>query len=420
MSNTINRSFTISIIKEARVDENRTPFVPNQIQTLISNFPDLKILVQPSKNRCFKDDDYSKAGAEIRENISQSDIIFGIKEVEISKLIENKTYLFFSHTSKVRNDSSQVTQDTNLIYKKTLLREVLKKKITLIDYENIRDKSKNAYRYLGFGRFAGIVGCYNTLNLYLKLQKKKLLPRAFEINSYKKIKELLGEQNFNKLKILQTGKGNVAKGSMEILKHANIKQISLNDYLNKKYDEAVFCNISIREHVERNDGKDSSYQDFMLNPHEYKSKAINYLHNTDMLITGHYWDPKFPKLFSLNQINEFKNLKIIGDITCDINGSIPTTIRSTSIAKPYYSIDINSMKEIDLCNKGIAVMAVDNLPSELPREASEEFGNSIMSEVLPYLINKDDGRINRATTASKGKLCPSFNYLENFIRVADS
>jgi len=412
--------FTISIIKEARIDENRTPFAPNQIQTLISNFPDLKILVQPSKNRCFKDEDYSKAGAKIEEDISQSDIIFGIKEVEISKLIENKTYLFFSHTSKIRNDSSQSTQDAAIIYKKTLLREVLKKKVTLIDYENIRDESKNAYRYLGFGRFAGIVGCYNTLNLYLKLQKKKLLPRAFEINSYKKIQELLSKQNFNKLKILQTGKGNVAKGSMEILKYANVKQISLNDYLNKKYDEAVFCNISLREHVERNDGKDSSYQDFMLNPHKYKSKAANYLRSTDMLITGHYWDAKFPKLFSLNQINEFKNLKIIGDITCDVNGSIPTTIRSTSIAKPYYSIDINSMKEIDLSNKGIAVMAVDNLPSELPREASEEFGNSIMSEVLPYLINKDDGRINRATTASKGELCSSFSYLENFIRMSGS
>jgi len=413
-------NFCISIIREARVDENRTPFVPNQIQTLISNFPNLKILVQPSKNRCFKDEDYSKVGAKIEEDISQSDIIFGIKEVEISKLIENKTYLFFSHTSKIRNDNSQSTQDAAIIYKKTLLREVLKKKVTLIDYENIRDESKNAYRYLGFGRFAGIVGCYNTLNLYLKLQKKKLLPRAFEINSYKKIQELLSKQNFNKLKILQTGKGNVAKGSMEILKYAKVKQISLNDYLNKKYDEAVFCNISLRKHVERNDGKDSSYQDFMLNPQEYKSKATNYLHSTDMLITGHYWDPKFPKLFSSNQINEFKNLKIIGDITCDINGSIPTTIRSTSIAKPYYSIDINSMKEIDLSNKGIAVMAVDNLPSELPREASEEFGNSIMSEVLPYLINKDDGRINRATTASKGKLCSSFSYLENFIRTSGS
>ena len=412
--------FTISIIKEARADENRTPFTPYQIQTLISDFPDLKILVQPSKNRCFKDEDYSKSGAKIEEDISQSDIIFGIKEVEISKLIENKTYLFFSHTSKIRKDNSQAIQNAAIKYKKKLLREVLKKKITLIDYENIRDESKNAYRYLGFGRFAGIVGCYNTLNLYLKLQKKQLLPRAFEINSYKKIKELISKQNFNKLKILQTGKGNVAKGSMEILKHANIKQISLNDYLNKKYDEAVFCNISLREHVERNDGKDSSYEEFMLNPQEYKSKATNYLHSTDMLITGHYWDPKFPKLFSLNQINKFKNLKIIGDITCDINGSIPTTIRSTSIAKPYYSIDINSTKEIELSNKGIAVMAVDNLPSELPCEASEEFGHNIMSEVLPYLINKDDGRINRATTASRGELCSSFNYLENFIRMSGS
>ena len=412
----IKKYFTISIIKEARIDENRTPFTPNQIQTLIANFPNLHVLVQPSKNRCFNDEDYSKAGAKIEEDIIRSDIIFGVKEVEISKLIENKTYLFFSHTSKVRKDISQSTKDKPIIYKKELLREVIKKKITLIDYENIRETSGKGYRYLGFGRFAGIVGCYNTLNLYLKLQKKQLLPRAFEINSYEKIKKLISKQNFNKIKILLTGSGNVAKGSMEILKHTNIKQISLNDYLNKKYDEAVFCNISLREHVERNDGKHSSYQDFMLNPHEYKSTATNYLYSTDMLITGHYWEPKFPKLFSLNQINKFKNLKIIGDITCDINGSIPTTIRSTSIAKPYYSFDINSMKEIDLCNKGIAVMAVDNLPSELPREASEEFGNSIISEVLPFLIGKDDGRISRATTTSQGKLCPAFRYLENFIR----
>ena len=411
----IKKYFTISIIKEARIDENRTPFTPNQIQTLIANFPNLHVLVQPSKNRCFNDEDYSKAGAKIEEDIIRSDIIFGVKEVEISKLIENKTYLFFSHTSKVRKDISQSTKDKAIIYKKELLREVIKKKITLIDYENIRETSGKGYRYLGFGRFAGIVGCYNTLNLYLKLQKKQLLPRAFEINSYEKIKKLISKQNFNKIKILLTGSGNVAKGSMEILKHTNIKQISLNDYLNKKYDEAVFCNISLREHVERNDGKHSSYQDFMLNPHEYKSTATNYLYSTDMLITGHYWEPKFPKLFSLNQINKFKNLKIIGDITCDINGSIPTTIRSTSIAKPYYSFDINSMKEIDLCNKGIAVMAVDNLPSELPCEASEEFGNSIISEVLPFLIGKDDGRINRATTTSQGKLCPTFRYLENFI-----
>jgi hypothetical protein len=296
---------------------------------------------------------------------------------------------------------------------------VIKRKITLIDYENIRETSGKGYRYLGFGRFAGIVGCYNTLNLYLKLQKEKSLPRAFEINSYEKIKELISKQNFNKLKILQTGRGNVAKGAMEILKYANIKQISINDYLNKKYNEAIFCNISTREYVERNDGKDYSSQDFTSNPHEYKSKIKNYLFDTDMLITGHYWEPKFPKLFYPNQINEFKNLKIIGDITCDIDGAVPTTIRSTSIAKPYYSIDINSMKEIDLGKEGIAVMAVDNLPSELPNESSEEFGDSIISEVLPYLINKDDGRINRATTASRGEFCPKYKYLEDFIKQKD-
>ena len=408
--------FTIAIIKEARIDENRTPFTPKQIQTLITNFPNLNILVQPSKNRCFKDGDYFKAGAKIEEDISRSDIIFGIKEVEISKLIENKTYLFFSHTSKVPKDAYQNTQDAAIIYKKELLREVLKKNITLIDYENIREESKEAYRYLGFGRFAGIVGCYNTLNLYLKLYKKQMMSRAFEINSYKKIKELVSKQDFNKLRILQTGGGNVAKGSMEVLKHANIKQISINDYLNKKYDEAVFCTISTEERVERIDGKKFSYEDFNANPHEYKSKIKNYLHDTDMFITGHYWEPKFPKLFHPNEINKFKNLRIIGDITCDINGGIPTTIRSTTIAKPYYAIDVNSMKEIDLGNKGIAVMAVDNLPSELPNEASEEFGESIISEVLPHLINQDDGRINRATTASKGKFCPSFSYLEDFIR----
>jgi len=406
--------FTISVIKEARVDENRTPLTPNQIRKLIANFPNLSVLVQPSKNRCFKNKDYLNAGAKIEEDISNSDIIFGVKEVDISKLIKNKTYLFFSHTSKIRKDNNQTTQEAAIKYKKELLKEILKKNITLIDYENIRDNSDR--RYIGFGRFAGIVGCYNTLNLYLKLQKKQLLPRAFKINNYKKIKELISKQSFDKLKILITGRGRVAKGSLEVLVQANIKQVSLKDYLNNKYDNAIFCNIPTSEYIERKDGGDFSNQDFISNPHEYRSKIKKYLLNTDMLLASHYWDPKSPKLFTLSEINEFKNLKIIGDITCDINGSVPTTIRPSSIAKPYYSIDKNLFQEISLGNEGIAIMAVDNLPSELSRDSSEEFGNSILSEVLPYLINQDDGRINRATTASKGELYPSFNYLKDFIR----
>ena len=410
-----NKKITLSILREARIDENRTPFSPTQISSLLNKFSNLKIIVQPSKRRCFKDEDYLKSGAQITDDLSSADIIFGVKEVEISALIKDKTYLFFSHTNKVRQYIGQVIEDKAIIYKKELLREVIKKNITLIDYENVRETSGAGYRYLGFGRFAGVIGTYNTLNLYLKLYNQQPLPRAFEINNYEQIKKLISKQNFNKLKILLTGSGRASKGAIEMLKHANIRQVSANDYLNKKYDEAIFSNISAKKHVERKDGKASSYEDYVLSPHKYNSKVKNYLFNTDMFIACHYWDPKFPKLFLPKQISEFKNLKIIGDVTCDINGSVPTTIRSTTIAKPYYSIDTNSMKETELGNKGVAVMAVDNLPSELPREASEEFGSSVISEILPYLIDKDDGRINRATTASNGKFCSKFTYLNDFI-----
>ena len=410
-----NKIITLAILREARIDENRSPFAPKQISNLLNKYSNLKIIVQPSKRRCFKDEDYLKAGAIIVDDLSYADVIFGVKEIEISTLIKDKTYLFFSHTSKVHHYIGKDIKDKAILYKKELLRDVIKKNITLIDYENIRDISGEGYRYLGFGRFAGIIGAYNTLNLYLKLYNKQTLPRAFEINNYEQIQKLISKQNFNKIKILVTGSGRASKGAIEMLKYANIKQISINDYLKKKYNEAIFCNISAKKHVERKDGKVSSYQDFILNPQEYKSKVKNYLFDTDILIACHYWDPKFPKLFIPKEINEFKNLKIIGDVTCDINGSVPTTIRSTTIAKPNYSIDTDSMKEIELGNKGIAVMAVDNLPSELPKDASEEFGDSIITEILPYLINKDDGRINRATTASNGEFSSKFNYLNDFI-----
>jgi len=396
-----NKIITLAVLREARVDENRAPLSPTQITNILNKFSNLKIIVQPSKRRCFKDEDYLKAGAQISDDLSSADIIFGVKEVDISTLIKDKTYLFFSHTSKVRQYIGQVIEDKAIIYKKELLREVIKKKITLIDYENLRDVSGEGYRYLGFGRFAGVIGTYNTLNLYLKLFNEQPIPRAFEINNYEQIKKIINKQNFNKIKILLTGSGRASKGAIEMLEHANIKQVSINDYLNKKYNEAIFSNISAREHIERKDSKDFS-------------KVKDYLFDTDILITCHYWDPKFPKLFFPKHINQFKKLKIIGDITCDINGSVPTTIRSTSIAEPYYSVDIDTIKEIDLGTKGIAVMAVDNLPSELPRDASEEFGSSVISEILPYLIDKDDGRINRATTASNGKFCGNFTYLNGF------
>ena len=241
-----NKIITLAVLREARIDENRTPLSPAQVSIILNKFSNIKIIVQPSNRRCFKDEDYQKAGAQITDDLSSANIIFGVKEVDISSLIKDKTYLFFSHTSKVRQYIGQTIKDKAIIYKKELLREVIKKKITLIDYENIREISGEGYRYLGFGRFAGIIGTYNTLNLYLKLFNKQPLPRAFEINNYKEIKKLISKQNFNKIKILLTGSGRASKGAIELLKHANIKQVSINDYLNNKYDKAVFCNISAK------------------------------------------------------------------------------------------------------------------------------------------------------------------------------
>jgi len=406
----------ISIIRESRVDDKRTPLVPQQVKELLSKYPNLKILVQPSKNRCFKDESYLSIGAKIEEDISSSDIILGVKEIHISALIENKTYLFFSHTSKIGKDNNQATQGTPGMSKKELLKEILKKKITLIDYENIRDVSRKGYRYLGFGRFAGIAGCYNTLNLHLKIKQNRSMPRAFEVNDYKKIKEIIAKQKFKKLKILLTGDGRVAKGSLEFLKNTNIKQISLKDYLTKSYEDAVYCNIPVSEYVEHNDRRNFSIEDFIKNPQNYKSTIKKYLIETDILISSHYWDPKSPKLFDLSEVKEFKNLKIIGDITCDINGSIPTTIRSSSILKPYYAINKRTFKETSLDKESIAIMAVDNLPSELPRDSSEEFGKDFLNEVLPYLLKDDDGRISRATITSNGHFCSKYKYLKDFIK----
>ena len=166
----------IGVIKETRPDENRTPLIPEHIENIKSNYPNLNVVVQPSKNRCFSDDEYKNRGAEINEDLSKCSIIFGVKEIDTDVLMNNKTYVFFSHTYKLNKETLNNAQGTPGMDKKELLKCVLEKKIRLIDYENIRDI--NSKRYLGFGRFAGIVGCYNTLNLCLENLKKTTIGKG--------------------------------------------------------------------------------------------------------------------------------------------------------------------------------------------------------------------------------------------------
>tara|TARA_Y100000590_G_scaffold116225_1_gene132641 strand:- start:473 stop:1699 length:1227 start_codon:yes stop_codon:yes gene_type:complete len=403
----------IAIIRESRSDDNRTPLVPLHIKELLNIYPKLKIVVQPSPHRCFLDKEYEKNGAILSEDIRDCDLILGVKEVEPNLLIELKKYMFFSHTSKIQTDNSEATQGTPGMDKRELLKEVLNKKITLIDYENIRDNLSR--RYLGFGRFAGIIGCYNSLNLYLQKLGLETMPRAYKLNSYEKLKKEINNKDFKNVRIVLTGDGRVAKGALEILKYTNIKKISPEEYLINEDLTSVFCNLTTSKYVSNKKGKDFNLQHFINFPNHYSSELNKYMPNTDMIISSHYWDPKSPKLFEKKDLKFFKKLKVIGDITCDINGSIPTTLRSSTILKPYYYLDFETLKEINQNTNTLSIMAVDNLPSELPRDSSTEFSYGVIKEVLPYIIEHDDGRIIKATISKNGEFLPNYNYIKDYI-----
>ena len=405
-----NQLTNIGIVRESRNDENRTPLVPEHIKKYKESNPNINFIIQPSNNRCFSDEEYELSGAKINDNLNECSIIFGVKEIDPNILINNRTYLFFSHTFKINRQQKNIEKN-----KKDLLLSILNKKITLIDYENIR--GKNGTRCLGFGRFAGIVGCYNTLNLLLKVLGKQSLASAYKINDYERLVLNLKNLYFPKTKILVTGDGRVAKGVIELLNQTNIKAVSKKDFLEKKFDQPIFCNLETKDYVTNNSSSDFSLEHFINNPQDYSSSALQYLKETNILISAHYWDPSSPKIFESEDLKDLQNLKIVGDITCDINGSVPTTIRSTTIEKPNYWIERNSLKEIDENNDGIAVMAVDNLPSELPRDSSTEFSEGIIKEVLPFLLKEDDGRILNGTITTDGSFLEKYNYLNNYIKI---
>ena len=405
-----NQLTNIGIVRESRNDENRTPLVPEHIKKYNEINPNINFIIQPSKSRCFSDEEYELCGAKINENLNECSIIFGVKEIDPNILINNRTYLFFSHTFKINKQQKNIEK-----HKKDLLLSILNKKITLIDYENIR--GKNGARCLGFGRFAGIVGCYNTLNLLLRVIGKQSLASAYKINDYERLVLNLKNLYFPKTKILVTGDGRVAKGVIELLNLTNIKAVSKKDFLEKKFDQPIFCNLETKDYVTNNSSTNFNLEHFINNPQDYSSSALQYLKETDILISAHYWDPSSPKIFENEDLKVLQNLKIVGDITCDINGSVPTTIRSTTIEEPNYWIERYTLKEIDENNDGIAVMAVDNLPSELPRDSSTEFSEGIINEVLPFLLKEDDGRILNGTITTDGSFLEKYNYLNDYIRI---
>ena len=395
----------IGLIREGKIPpDKRVAFTPLQAEEIEQRFPDVKLICQTSPIRCFNDDEYLERDIIVTEDVSNCDILMGIKEVPIDSLIPNKTYLFFSHTLKKQP------------YNRKLLQAALKKNIRLIDYEALKDKLGN--RLVAFGRYAGIVGAYNGLWTYGQRYKKFTLRRAFDCFDVNDLKLELDKVRLPPIKILLTGSGRVGKGAMETLDSARIRKVSIHDFLYRKFDQPVYIQLSSGDYHTRKAGGHFNRDEFHRYPERYFSHFSDFTKVTDLLLAGAYWNPKAPVLFTQEDMlaPDFR-IRIIADITCDINGSIPSTKRASTIPDPIYDYDPRTDKLHPPFSDDsfISVMAVDNLPCELPRSASEEFGRDLIDRILKPLIEDDsDGIIDRATIALNGQLTPHFSYLQDY------
>ncbi|SHJ10126.1 Alanine dehydrogenase [Mesonia phycicola] len=395
----------IAIIQERKTPpDRRVVFSPEKLKQLKKQFPQTQIKVESSNIRIFPDSAYQEQGIEVSENVSDGDVLLGVKEVPISELIPNKKYFFFSHTIKKQP------------YNRELLKAILEKNIELYDHETITDAKGN--RLIGFGRYAGIVGAYNGLRALGLREKSFQLEKVENLPDYKALKQELSKVKFSSLKIILTGVGKVARGAREILEHLQLKEVNVQDYLVNNFDEPVFCQIDVLDYNKRKDGKNLDRFDFYNNPDEYESNFMRFAKVSDIFIAGHFYGDGAPFLFTREDAKhpEFK-INLVADISCDIDGPVASTLRPSTIADPFYGYNPTTEKEVAFdAPQAITVMAVDNLPCELPKDASEGFGEMFLKHVIPSFYNDDaDGILERARMTFQGKLTPRFAYLQDFV-----
>ncbi|MBX2958166.1 MAG: alanine dehydrogenase [Cyclobacteriaceae bacterium] len=400
------KSIKLGIIREGKVPpDKRVPFTPLQTEEIEQRFPNVKVICQASNVRAFNDEEYRDLGIEVNPDVSDCDILMGIKEVPVDQLIPHKTYFFFSHTIKKQP------------YNKRMIQEILKRKIRLIDYETLKDRLGN--RLVAFGRYAGIVGAYNGLWTYGKRYGGYSLRRAFECFDINDLKLELRKVKLPPVKIILTGAGRVGKGAMETLDTAGIRKVGVYDFLTKTFDEPVYVQLGSADYHIRREGGHFNRDEFHQHPERYDSTFLSFTKAADILLAGAFWNPKAPVLFTREEMcsPEFK-IKIIADITCDVGGSIPSTIRASTIPEPLYDFDphLGSEQPALSGEKHVTVMAVDNLPCELPRSASEEFGRDLIDKILPLLFESDrEGVIKRATITKSGHLTENYEYLTDYV-----
>ena len=397
----------VGVLRETKNPPDRRVVVsPEEAKLMTEKFPNIDLVIQTSENRCFTNEEYEALGLTLVEDVSDCDILMGVKEVAKDKLIPNKKYLFFSHTAKEQD------------YNRPLLQKIIENKIQIIDHEYLTDE--NGMRLVAFGRWAGLVGAYNGLIAYGEKTKRYTIKRANQCHDLKELEAELPKVDLEPIKILITGGGRVAHGAMEILDQIKgIEKITAQQFLTKDFDHPVYAQIDPWDYLERKDGLPFDFKYFIKHPDKHISIFKPYTKVTDMFIACHFWDEKSPVFMTKEDMKEddFK-ISLIADVSCDINGPIPSTIRPSTIAEPLYGYNAKLEKEVGAFDKdAVTVMAVDNLPGELPRNASIDFGQGLIEKVFPSLFGEDDkGIIYRASiTTLEGKLNEPFKYLEDFL-----
>jgi saccharopine dehydrogenase (NAD+, L-lysine forming) len=403
----MGKTLKVGILRETKNPaDRRVPLTPPQIIAMQELYPNVQFFVQPSDFRCYSNEEYEYLDIPMREDLRDCDILLGVKEVDKRTFIPGKTYLFFAHVAKKQPHNIE------------MFRAMAENNNGLIDFEYLT--TDDGQRVVAFGRYAGIVGAYNGLRARgIKTNGFKLKP-AYQCHDLDEMWAGLRLIQLKPgLKILLTGNGRVSHGVIETLGVANVVQVEPHDFLTREFDVPVFCQIGPQHYTVHKKGKDFSFSHFVENPHEYDSSFLPFTRVADILMTGHFWDPRSPVFFTKDDMkkSDFK-ISIIADISCDINGAIPSTLRSTTISDPFYAYNPYLEAEEPAFSRmtNITMMTIDNLPGELPRDASLDFGRQLMSNVLHDLLTQTKSpMIERATILHDGELTERYKYLNEYL-----
>ena len=394
----------IGVLKEGKnPPDNRVALSPHQCKVILRKNPSVELVVQPSPIRCYNDSEYLEAGITLQTDLSDCNILLGIKEVPIDELIANKTYCFFSHTKKKQP------------HNKKLLQTIIEKKIRLIDYECLT--YSDGQRVLGFGFFAGIVGAHNGLLTYGKKTGNFNLPPVHKFKDFREVIRQYFEVKLPNIKIVSTGNGRVSTGVQETMNMYDIKRVSKDDFTTKEFEYPVYCELIAEDLYKHKDTHVYHRKDFRNNPTNYYCDFAKYYKAADVMLNGVYWQKGIAPFFTLEEMRKADfNLQVIADITCDVNGSIPCNLEATSIDDPTYGFDPKTFEKTKPFKPGMVdIMAVDNLPNELPRDASDFFGVQFTKNVLPEILEGKTELLQRATIAEGGDLTSTYEYLRDYV-----